>query len=308
MNRIAPAPNRTAGYTWAPRSFPRTRATPAERERRERAASAASGESRGGRLRKKRKSSPTRVSRRRSVRSHASRAVHGGGARAAERARKEAVAAHAAAEKDARLGRRVPRKLANETDREPRVALVRLVRAGDGLETRTAPAASTGGKPARAKTNPLRPRVLRRSLAAPGDVGDEKSRGVLERGAQTRALSPPRASRRRREARERDATVAAGGSESPASPLRAGPGASALAGTKADDKKGLVSRRDGTHSRTRRARTPRSRRRADGAALRARARLGEEGARRRYPAAGAQRCPARTTSGRRWRRCEGSRR
>ena len=247
MNRrIAPAPNRTAGHTWASGSFPRTRATPAERERRERASAA-----RAARVvadaceRKERKAvpdwrfrggGPSGVG--------ASRAVYGG-ARARGRARARRLPRRTpGGEEDARLGRsRLRGELANETDREPRVALVRVVRAGDGFETRTAPADTAGGKFvfvfARKRT-PFVRASFAASLAAPGDVGDEKSRGVPERGAQTRALRPrpePRGAPKGGAGAGRDGRGAVDRVARRLAAARRRLGASALAGTKADDKK-----------------------------------------------------------------------
>ena len=202
MNRrIAPAPNRTvAGHTRGRRGHFRGR------EPRRRSASGASAPRR--RRERRVRATPTRKkkSARRPRLAVSSAAVRPESAprenrrldvraRAAERARKEAAAAHAAAEKKTRVS---DVRVSAESSRT-RPTASRASRSSASFEPETVskpgrrpprpPAGSSFSFFARKRT-PFVRASFAASLAAPGDVGDEKSRGVPERGAQTRALRP----------------------------------------------------------------------------------------------------------------------
>ena len=236
-------------HTWASGSFPRTRATPAERERRERAASAA----RAARVvadayakEKKEKPSPTggfeAAVRPASAPRELSTAAR---ARAAERARKEAAAAHAAAEKKTRV---LDVRVSAESSRT-RPTASRASRSSASFEPETVskpgrrpprPPAGSSFSFSRENEPPSSARPSPPRSPRPGTSGTKKAEASPNAARRpVRFVPAPSPEARRREARERDATVAARWIESLGVSLRraGASGASALAGTKADDKK-----------------------------------------------------------------------
>ena len=164
-------------------------------------------------------------------------------ARAAERARKEAAAAHAAAEKKTRVS---DVRVSAESSRT-RPTASRASRSSASFEPETVskpgrrpPRPPAGSSFSRENEPPSSARPSPPRSPRPGTSGTKKVEASPNAARRpVRFVPAPSPEARRREARERDATVAARWIESLGVSLRraGASGASALAGTKADDKK-----------------------------------------------------------------------